>query len=147
MKTLSIDLTRCDTQEEGIEVAKQFLLRNGFTIIQYAPRYFDFMKGNKFGHFTVDSYSAFSLSSSYKPCSHAGTGCQVVDHAWKFSLAQFESTLNFVAHFVNGSVGFYKDLDERVFMHWAKDHESFEVIYPPTPESDSDRLGFDNGSQ
>lgn len=130
MKTLSIDLTSCETQEEGIEIAKQFLLRNGFAIIQYSPRYFDFMKDNKFGHFTVDHYSAYSLSSSYKPCSHAGTGCQVVDHAWEFSLAQFEATLNFVAHFVNGDVGFYKDLEQRVFMHWAKDKDTFEVIHP-----------------
>ncbi len=130
MKSLSIDLTSCETIEEGIEVAKQFLLRNGFTIIQYSPRYFDFMKDNKWGHFTVDSYNAFSLSSSYKPCSHAGTGCQFMGHAWEFSLAQFEGALNFVLGSVSGDVGFYKDLEQRVFMHWAKDKDTFEVIYP-----------------
>jgi hypothetical protein len=147
MKSLSIDLTSCETEEEGIEVARKFLLRNGFAIIQYSPRYFDFMKDNKFGHFTVDHYHAYSLSSSYKPCSHAGTGCQSVDHAWKFSLAQFEQTLNFVLANVQGDVGFYKDMDERVKMHWAKDMATFTVTYPSTPESNSERMGFDNGSQ
>ena len=130
MKSLSIDLTSCETQEEGIEVAKKFLLRNGFTIIQYAPRYFDFSKDNKWGHFTVDHYNAFSLSSSYIPCSHAGTGCQFVDHAWKFSLAQFEGSLNFVLSSVQHPVAFYKDLDQRVAKHWAKDKDSFEVTTP-----------------
>jgi len=147
MKSLTIDLINCETQEEGIEIAKKFLLRNGFTIIQYSDRYFDFMKDNKFGHFTVDHFNAYSLSSSYKPCSWAGTGCQAVDHAWKFSLAQFEGTLNFVLSSVRDPVNFYRDLDERVKMHWAKDKETFLVTYPPTPESDSDRMGFDNGSQ
>jgi hypothetical protein len=147
MKSLSIDLTSCETEEEGIEVARKFLLRNGFAIIQYSPRYFDFMKDNKFGHFTVDHYHAYSLSSSYKPCSHAGTGCQSVDHAWKFSLAQFEQTLNFVLANVQGDVGFYKDMDQRVKMHWAKDKDTFTVTYPSTPESNSERMGFDNGSQ
>jgi hypothetical protein len=70
-----------------------------------------------------------------------------VDHAWKFSLAEFEGSLNFVLSSVNGDVGFYKDLEQRVKMHWANDKPSFEIIYPPTPESNSDRLGFDNGSQ
>lgn len=113
-----------------IEATKQFLLGHGFTIIQYSDRYFDYMKNDKFGHFTVDHYGAFSLSSSYKPCSHAGTGCQVVDHAWKFSLAQFEGTLNFVLASVRDPVGFYKDLDERVKMHWAKDKDTFTVTLP-----------------
>ncbi len=130
MKSLTINLERCETREEGIEVAKQFLLRNGFTIIQYSPRYFDFMKDNKFGHFSVDHSSSYSLSSSYKPCSWAGTGCQAVDNCWKFSLAQFEGALNFVLSTVRDPVNFYRDLDERVAKHWAKDKDTFEVIYP-----------------
>ncbi len=130
MKTLSINLTSCETQEEGIEVAKKFLLRNGYTIIQYSDRYFDFMKDDRFGHFTVDHHSAYSLSSSYKPCTHAGTGCQVVGHDWEFNLTQFENTLNYVASFVNGSVSFYKDLDDRVANHWAKDKPTFTVTPP-----------------
>jgi hypothetical protein len=113
-----------------IEATKQFLLGHGFTIIQYSDRYFDYMENDKFGHFTVDSYHAFSLSSSYKPCSHAGTGCQAVDHAWKFSLAQFEGTLNFVLSSVRDPVNFYRDLDERVKMHWAKDKDTFTVTLP-----------------
>ena len=36
-------------------------------------------------------------------------------------------------------------LDDRMAKHWAKDR--VEISYPATPESDSDRLGFGNGSQ
>ena len=133
MKSLSIDLTSCETQEEGIEVAKKFLLRNGFTIIQYAPRYFDFSKDNKWGHFTLDHYNAFSLSSSYIPCSHAGTGCQFVDHAWKFSLAQFEGSLNFVLSSVQHPVAYYKYLDQRVAKNLDKDKATSEVNTPDEP--------------
>jgi hypothetical protein len=117
--------------ENYIEATKQFLLGHGFTIIQYSDRYFDYMKNDRFGHFTVDSYNAFSLSSSYKPCRAAGTGCQSVDHAWAFSLAEFERTLNYLLPSVRGDdVTFYRNLDDRVAQHWAKDKDTFKVTYP-----------------
>jgi hypothetical protein len=146
MKKLSIDLAQYATQEEGIEATKQFLLGHGYTIIQYSPRYFDYSKNDRFGHFTVDSYGAFSLSSCYKPSRQNGTGCQTVDHEWKFNIAQFENTMNNTQH-CRDRVTFYRDIADRVANHWAKDKDTFEVIYPPTPQSDSDRLGFDNGSE
>ena len=127
---ISIDLTQYETEEEGIEAAKQFLLGHGFTIIQHNPRWFDYMKGNKFAHFTVDSYHAYSISSSYKPSTHGGTGSQVADHAWEFNLAQFGNALNYVLSSVRGTVKFYKDLDDRIANHWAKDHDTFKITYP-----------------
>lgn len=142
---ISIDLTQCESQEEGIEVAKQFLLGHGYTIIQHSPRYFDYMKDNMFGHFTVDSYGAYTISSTYKPGKPGGTGCQVADHAWEFNLAQFGNALNYTFANLRGQVKFYRDLDDRIANHWDK--ENITVHYPPTPQSDSDRLGFDNGSQ
>lgn len=147
MKNHSIDLSRCDSQEDGIEATKQFLLGHGYTIIQYSPRYFDYSKDNRFGHFTVDGMGGFSLSSSYKPSRHNGTGCQVADHDWEFSLVAFENALNNTVH-CRGDVSFYRDIADRVANHWAKDKSTFEVIYPIDQEqSDSERLGFDNGSQ
>ena len=76
-----------------------------------------------------------------------GTGCQTVDHEWKFNIAQFENTMNNTQHCRGDRVTFYRDIADRVANHWAKDKDSFVVTYPETPESDSDRLGFDNGSQ
>lgn len=143
----SIDLIDYETQEEGIEAAKQFLLGHGFTIIQYSDRYFDFMLDNRFGHFSVDHYGAFSLSSVYKPSRAHGTGCQVDDHIWDVSLDAFKGALNSTVHCNGSGPAFYRDLDDRVANHWAKNKPSFQVHYPATPESDSDRLGFDNGSQ
>jgi hypothetical protein len=147
MKNQSIDLTKYATQVEAVEATKQFLLGHGFTIVQYDHRYFDFQKHNKWGHFTVDSMGAFSLSSSYKPSRAHGTGCQVADHTWEFSLDMFENALNNTVHCRGDRPAFYRDLDDRVASHWAKDKDTFQVTYPIDQESDSDRLGFDNGSQ
>jgi hypothetical protein len=117
----SIDLSQYDTLEEGVEAAKQFLLEHGFTIIQHSPRYFDFMLDNKFGHFTVDSYGAYSLSSVYRPSSTNGTGCQVKDHFWEFSVGDAKSALNNTQHCETGStVAFYGSLEQRIRDHWAK---------------------------
>jgi hypothetical protein len=114
-----------------IEATKQFLLGHGFTIIQYSDRYFDYMKNDKFGHFTVDHYHAYSLSSSYKPCRAAGTGCQYTNECFEFTLDMFKGALNFVLPSVrHDDVSFYRDLDDRVAKHWAKDHDTFEVIHP-----------------
>lgn len=122
MNKISLNLLECDTQEEGIEAAKQFLLGHGFTIIQHSPRYFDYTKGGMFAHFTVDSYGAYSISSSYKPGTAGGTGCQVADHAWEFNLAQFGNALNYTFANLRGQVKFYRDLDDRIANHWDKDN-------------------------
>ncbi len=131
MKDQSIDLAPYPTQEGAIEAAKQFLLGHGFTIIQHSDLYFDFMLDDRFGHFTIATHFGYSLNSSYKPGREAGTGCQFVDHAFEFSLAQFEGALNYTLSSVRrDEIKFYRDLDDRVAQHWAKDKPSFLVTHP-----------------
>ena len=131
MKDQSIDLAPYPTQEGAIEAAKQFLLGHGFTIIQYSDRYFDYMLDNRFAHFTVATHFGYSLSSSYKPCRAAGTGCQYTDESFQFSLDMFKGALNYLLPNIRrDDVGFYKDLDQRVDMHWAKGKDTFKVTHP-----------------
>lgn len=146
MKKFRIDLAPYPTPESGVEAAKQFLIEHGFTIIQHNDRWFDFMLDNRFGHFTVATHFGYGVSSSYKPGHAGGTGCQYVTDAFEFNLDDFKTALNYLLPSVRrDDIKFYRDLDDRIAHHWDK--ENVTVHYPPTPQSNSDRLGFDNGSQ
>lgn len=114
---LFIDLTQHETVKESVDATQEFLLGHGFTIIRHADQYFDFMKDDKFGHFTIDTspMRGFNLSSVWKPSRENGTGARMQEEpSFEFSIDAFKGTLNGRPSWISGNPVFYKDLHDFV---------------------------------
>jgi len=114
---LSIDLSQYETVKESIDAAQEFLLGHGFTVIRHADRYFDFMKDDKFGHFTIDTSEmrGYNLTSVWKPSRENGTGARMQEEPeFKFSIDAFKGTLNCRPSWIRGTPVFYRDLHDFV---------------------------------
>ena len=120
----SIDLTQYETTKERIDATQEFLLGHGFTVIRHSDKFFDFMKDDKFGHFTIDTFElrGFNLTSVWKPSRENGTGARMQEEpSFEFSIDAFKGTLNCRPSWIRGTPVFYKGLHDFVSNNYWKD--------------------------